>query len=171
MTNQGAAPRWEIQRDESAPTQPYVFAQLSTDPTGNRYPLAILDGLDVRDGDVSVRLKPVSGRQAQAGGLVFRYRDPNNYYLARASVAQQNVALFKVEDGQRTQLAVVRKDLPTNVWRILKISGRGSRLQVYVDHRRILQTEDRTFSGPGKVGLWTVGDSVVYFDDFRVYPK
>ena len=82
MTNRGAAPQWEVLRDLSAPTQPYVLAQLSTDPTGNRFPLAILDSVQFHDGDVSVRVKPVAGRQDEAGGVVFRYIDANNYYLA-----------------------------------------------------------------------------------------
>ena len=171
MTHHGAAPQWEIRRDLSAPTQPYVLAQVSTDPTGNRFPLAILDSVEFHDGDVSVRLKPVAGRQDEAGGVVFRYIDENNYYLARANAVQDNVALFKVENGERTQIAVARHDLPLNVWEILKVSARGARLQVYVDHRRILQAWDATFSGSGKVGLWTVGDSVTYFDDFRVYTR
>jgi hypothetical protein len=171
MTNRGAAPQWEIRRDLSAPTQPYVLAQVSTDPTGNRFPLAILDSVQFRDGDVSVRLKPVAGRQDEAGGVVFRYIDANNYYLARANAIQGNVALYKVENGERTQIAVARHDLPLNGWRILKVSARGARLQVYLDHRRILQSWDATFSGSGKVGLWTVGDSVTYFDDFRVYTR
>src|SRR5215472_53511 len=69
MTNRGDAPKWEIRRDRTAPTQPYVLAQVSSDPTINRYPLAILDELNLRDGDVSVRIKPVAGREDQAGGL------------------------------------------------------------------------------------------------------
>jgi hypothetical protein len=171
MTNRGAAPQWEVRRDLSAPTQPYVLAQVSTDPTGNRFPLAILDSVELQDGDVSVRLKPVAGRQDEAGGVVFRYIDANNYYLARANAIQENVALYKVENGERTQIAVARHDLPLNVWETLKVSVRGARLQVYVDHRRILQAWDATFGGSGKVGLWTVGDSVTYFDDFRVYTR
>jgi len=172
MTNRGAPPRWEIRRDRTAPTQPYVLAQLSADPAGNRFPMAILDNVNLGDGDVSVRIKPVAGRQDQAGGVVFRYRDENNYYLARANATQQNVALLKVENGQRVPLApAVKHDVPLNTWQILKISVRANRIQVYLDHRRVLQTRDATFRGPGKVGLWTVGDSVTYFDDFRVYPK
>ncbi|MBZ5584668.1 MAG: hypothetical protein LAQ30_21150 [Acidobacteriia bacterium] len=172
MTNRGAAPRWEILRDRTAPTPPYVLAQMSADANGSRFPLAILNGVELRDGDISVRLKPVAGQQEQAGGVVFRYRDPNNYYLARANALQQNVALLKVEDGRRLPIApAVQHDLPSNSWRILKISVRANRFQVYVDHRRVLQAVDNTFQSSGKVGLWTVGDSVTYFDDFRVNPK
>lgn len=171
-TNRGPAGRWEIRRDRSAPTQPYVLAQLSSDPAANRAPLAILDNLSLRDGDVSVRIKPVAGREDPGGGLVWRYRDENNYYLVRANVTQNTVAVDKVENGRRIPLvAGVRHDIPFNAWSILKVSARGNRFQVYVDHRRILQGEDNTFTGAGKVGLCTMADSVTYFDDFRVYPR
>jgi hypothetical protein len=172
MTNRGGAPKWEIRKDQSAPTQPYVLAQVSNDPTGNRSPLAILDRMSLRDGDVSVRIKPVAGHEDQGGGLVWRYRDENNYYVARANALEKNVAVYRVENGRRSLvLAVAKHDIPMNAWSILKVSARGNRFQVYVDHRRILQGQDNTFSGAGGVGLWTAADSVTYFDDFRVYPR
>jgi hypothetical protein len=168
MTNRGRAPQWEIRTDRSAPTPPQVFAQLSGDP-GDRAPLAILDGTALRDGEVSVRIKPVSGHDVQAGGIVWRYRDENNYYLARVNAMEHNVQVFKVENGRRTPLmAGARHEIPVNAWSILKVWVRGNRFQVYMDHRRILQGQDNTFTGSGKVGLWTVADSVTYFDDFRV---
>ena len=172
MTNHGRAPHWEIVKDLSAATQPYVLAQTSADPVRDRFPLAIFDGANFRDGDVSVRIKPVSGREVQAGGVVWRYRDPNNYYLARANALEKNVQVFKVENGQRVPLmAGVRHEIPTNAWSILKVAARGNRFQVYMDHRRILQGWDNTFLTGGKVGLWTVADSVTYFDEFRFTPK
>ena len=171
MTNGGEAPRWEVRKDRTAPTQPYVLAQTSNDASNNRCPLAIFNQVNLRDGDVSVRIKPVAGRADQAGGLVWRYRDANNYYLARENARTQNVAIYRVENGARTQIGNVTHDILQNTWSILKVSVKGNRFQVYVNHRRIWQGEDATFSGPGKVGLWTLADSVTYFDDFRVYPK
>ncbi len=172
MTNHGRAPRWEIVKDLSAATQPYVFAQVSADPVRDRFPLAIYDGVTFRDGEVSVRLKPVSGREVQAGGLVWRYRDENNYYLARANALAKNVQVFKVENGIRMPLmAGVHHEIPSNAWSILKVSAKGNRFQVYMDHRRILQGYDNTFRSSGRVGLWTVADSVTYFDDFRINPR
>ncbi|MGA2154599.1 MAG: hypothetical protein ABSH37_09295 [Bryobacteraceae bacterium] len=172
MTHAGADPRWEVRQDNSAPSPPYVLAQISADRHNDRYPLAIFDGVSLRDCDVSVRIKPVSGLQDQAGGVVWRYRDPNNYYLARANAVSKNVAIYKVTNGERLPIATaVPHDIEPNTWNILKVSVRGSRFQVYVNHRRILQADDKTFSGPGRLGLWTVADSVTYFDDFRVYPK
>lgn len=171
MTHRGGAPRWEIRQDRTAPTQPYVLAQVSSDTTTDRSPLAIYDSVSLRDGDVSVRLKPVAGRADRGGGLVWRYRDENNYYLVQADALAENVAVFKVVNGRRIPLlGAVKHDIPSG-WSILKISARGSRFQVYVDHRRLIQGWDSTFSGPGKVGLCTAADSVTYFDDFRVYPR
>jgi hypothetical protein len=173
MTNPGAAPQWQILKDHTAPTQPYVLAQVSQEQQDkSRCPLAILDGVTVQNGDVSVRMKPVSGRDVRAGGVVWRYRDPNNYYLVRANSLTNNVALYKVENGRVKQLsALVRHDIPSNAWSILKVSVRGDKFQVYVNHRRILEGQDTTFHEAGKVGLWTTSDAVTYFDDFRVYPK
>lgn len=171
MTNHGSPPQWQILKDRTAPTQPYVLAQTSTDTT-ERYPLAILDGVNVKDGDVSVRIKPVAGKEDRTGGVVWRYRDAQNYYLARVNALKGNVAVFKIQNGVRMALLpAAAHEIPANTWSTLKVSARGDRFQIYLDHRRILQGEDRTFAGAGKVGVCTEADSITYFDDFRVYPK
>lgn len=168
----GGAARWEVLRDLSAPTQPYVLAQLSADAAANHFPLAILDGTSFRDGDVSVRLKPVAGNLDQSGGVVFRYRDVKNYYMAETDARQQDVAIFRVQNGHRVELGYpVKHDIPANSWRILKISVSGTRIQVYLDHHRLMTAYDDAYTGDGKVGLATVRDSITYFDDFRVYPR
>ena len=178
--NHGAAPHWEVRRDPSAPTPPYVLAQISSHPREDEFSLAILNSMSVRDGDISVRLKPVSGHEDEGGGLVFRYRDERNYYLVRADSHNGMVTVYKMENGRCTAIrprgapasAVgIKHNIQPNAWSILKVSVRGSRFQVYVNHRRLLQADDGTFSGPGKVGLVTVADSTTYFDDFRVYAK
>ena len=171
VTNGRVAPQWQVLRDTSAPTQPYVLARVSSYPE-DHFPLAILDTMAVRDGDISVRVKPLAGRPEQTGGVVFRYRDANNYYFVRANALEHSVGLFKVLKGQMYPLAAgVRHDIPANAWSILKVAVRGSKFQVYVNHRRLLQAQDETFGGSGKVGLWTRGDSATYFDDFRVTQK
>jgi hypothetical protein len=177
-TANGTAPRWQIIRDTTAPT-PYVLAQTSTDTHSDRFPLAIFDRVSMRDGDLSVRLKPVSGRHDQAGGLVFRYRDEKNYYAVRADAMGDEVALYRVENGRSVPILPrgrppsafeVKHDIP-NAWQILKVTFRGNQFQVYLNHRRLFQAQDSTYIGPGKVGLCTAADSVTYFNDFRVYPK
>ena len=171
MTNQGPPPQWQIVKDRTAPNQPYVLAQVSNE-SADRFPLAILNNVSVKDSDVSVRIKPIAGKEDRAGGVVWRYHDAGNYYLARINALTRNVAVYKVQNGVRMPvLPAATHEIPVNAWTILKVSARGDRFQVYLDHRRILQGIDRTFGAAGKVGLWTEADSVTYFDDFRVYPK
>jgi hypothetical protein len=179
-TQPGAQPKWEVLKDPKAPSPPYVLAQVSTEKDKSRCPLAILNKADIKDGDLSVKLKPVAGREDRSGGLVWRYRDPNNYYLVRANALDNNIALFRVQNGRCVPLALkdksaniysVEHPVPANQWSILKVQFRGPLFSVYFNHRRLFQVQDSTFGQPGKVGLWTKADSVTYFDDFRVAGK
>ncbi len=105
MTHTGGAPKWEVLKDETAPSKPNVFAQVSDDKTGGRFPLAIFDQANFADGALSVKFKAVSGSVDQAAGLVWRYRNPDNYYIVRANALEDNVVLYKVEGGKRSSLA------------------------------------------------------------------
>jgi len=181
--NTGAPSNWEIRKDSSAPSPPYVFAQTSSYAAGNAAsdfcPLAILNKTNVKDGDLSVKVKPVTGREHRAGGLVFRYRDPENYYVLRANALENSIVLYKVEDGKRMPLASrgdprsygVKHPVPFNEWSVLKVQFRGPLFSVYFNHRRLFEVLDSTFRKPGKVGLWTKADGVTYFDDFRIAAK
>jgi hypothetical protein len=180
MTHKGGAPKWAVVKDESAPSKPNVFAQLSTDATGGRFPLAIYEGASVKDGALSVKFKAVSGNTDEAAGLVWRYKDPDNYYIVRANALEDNVVLYKVENGQRLSLAPkgtpsktygVKHRVPKQTWSTLAVTFQGNVFTVSFDGQKLFEVEDSTFTGPGKTGLWTKADSVTYFDDFQVEGK
>ena len=96
----GAPGRWVVQADGSN----HVLAQLDADATRSRFPVAVVADVTTADGDLSVRCRPISGKVDQACGLVWRYRDENNYYIVRANALEDNVVLYKVENGKRTDL-------------------------------------------------------------------
>lgn len=180
MTHDGGPPKWEVLSDNSAPSQPNVLAQTSTDNTSGRFPLAIYEKTPFADGWIGVRFRPVSGARDQAAGLVWRYKDPDNYYIVRANALEDNVVLYKVEGGKRISLAPqgtpsktygVKRKVPKQTWSTLQVSFTGSRFEVYFDGSKIMEVEDTTFTGAGKVGLWTKADSVTYFDDFMIERK
>lgn len=180
MTHKGGAPRWEVVKDDSAPSKPNVFAQVSTDATGGRFPLAIYQKASVKDGTLSVKFKPVSGGVDQAAGLVWRYKDPDNYYITRANALENNVVLYKVENGQRLALAPkasssknygVKHRVPKQTWSTLSVTFQGSVYTVSLDGQKLFEVEDSTFTTAGKVGLWTKADSITYFDDFQIEGK
>lgn len=180
MTHKGGAPQWETLKDESAPSKPNVFAQVSKDATGGRFPLAVYEKASVKDGTLSVKFKAVSGSADQAAGLIWRYKDPDNYYIVRANALEDNVVLYKVENGQRISLAPkgspsktygVKHHVPKQTWSLLSVSFQASLFTVSFDGQRLFDVEDATFTAAGKVGLWTKADSVTYFDDFTVEGK
>ena len=176
MTHPGGAPKWEVLEDATAPSKPKVLAQTSTDNTGGRFPLAIYDKSNLKDGEVSVKFKPVSGKVDQAAGVVWRYRDPNTYYIARANANEDNVVLYKVEGGKRISLAPkgtpsktygVKHQVPSGSWSTLRVTFQGPVFIVYMNDEKLFEVDDSTFTQAGKVGLWTKADSVTYFDDFE----
>jgi hypothetical protein len=180
MTHKGGAPQWEVLKDDSAPSKPNVFAQVSKDATGGRFPLAVYDKASVKDGTLSVRFKAVSGSADQAAGLVWRYKDPDNYYIIRANALEDNVVLYKVENGQRISLAPkgspsktygVKHHVPKLTWSSLSVSFQANLFSVSFEGQKLFDVEDATFTVAGKVGLWTKAGSVTYFDDFTVDGK
>ena len=180
MTHDGGAPKWETLKDPTAPSSPNVLAQTSNDPTNGRFPLAILDAVTTASGKVSVKFRPISGEVDQAGGLVWRYKDKNNYYVVRANALENNVVLYKVEGGKRSSLAPkgaaaktygVKHRVPSGTWSTLGVAFDGSLFTVYFDGKKLYEVEDNTFGEAGKVGIWTKADSVTNFDDFQVSVK
>jgi len=180
MTHKGGAPKWEVIKDDSAPSKPNVFGQTSKDATGGRFPLAVYDKTSVKDGTLSVKFKAISGGADQAAGLVWRYKDPDNYYIVRANALEDNVVLYKVENAQRIALAPkgtpsktygVKHRVPKLTWCTLAVAFQGGLFTVSFNGEKLFDVEDSTFAGAGKVGLWTKADSVTYFDDFQVEGK
>jgi hypothetical protein len=180
MTHEGGSPKWEIVADQSAPSKPNIIAQTSTDDTSGRFPLAIYEKFLVVNGSVSVRFKAVSGKRDQAAGIVWRYKDPDNYYIVRANALEDNVVLYKVEAGKRISLAPkgtpsktygVKHKVPKQTWSALKVDFDGPKFAVFFDDIKIMEVEDNTFSSAGKTGLWTKADSVTYFDDFQIVKR
>jgi 3-keto-disaccharide hydrolase len=137
----------------------------------------VADGTAATDVDLSVRFKPVSGTGDQAAGLVWRYRDQDNYYIVRANALESNVVLYKVENGKRSDLdpkgsgpfAYGRKaQVASGVWGTLRVVARGPLFQVFLNGEKLFEVEDETFTGAGPVGVWTKADSVTYFDDLEL---
>src|SRR6266550_2149940 len=129
-TGVGRAGRWEVLADPAAPSSPNVLAQLDADPTDDRFPVAAADAPELRDLRLTVRCKPVSGEVDQAVGLVFRYRDENDYYLTRANALESNVRLYFVKDGRRQQIATWNGTVASGAWHDYRIEARGDHFEV-----------------------------------------
>ncbi len=170
-TGGGAQEKWVVSADPMAPSKPNVVAQTSTDQTDYRFPLLIADEASFQDLDVSVKFKAVSGSIDRAGGLVFRLKDPNNYYIVRANALENNYRLYHVVNGRRSQFAGANLKVTSGEWHELRVEAAGNKITCYYDGNKKIEAADDTFKDAGKVGLWTKADSVTYFDDLKVTAK
>ena len=169
-TGGGGMGTWAIVADDTAPSKPNGLAQTSTDSTDYHFPMAVMnDGL-FKDLELSVKFKPVSGSVDQAGGLVFRYKNENNYYVVRANALEDNCNLYHVINGQRRQFAGANITVAPRQWHELKVVCAGNQITCFFDGNQLIQATDDTFKDAGRVGMWTKADSVTYFDDFTVTP-
>jgi hypothetical protein len=171
LTGSGRQGSWIIQKDDQAPSGNYVLAQLDTDNTNYRFPIAVANDPMLRDFRLSVGCKPVAGKVDQACGVVFRYRDENNYYVARANALEDNVRFYHVSAGKRHELASWSGKVTSGIWHELRVDATVDRFQVFWNTQKVIDARDKTFTEPGKIGLWTKADSVTYFDDLTVESK
>ena len=177
LTGGGGPVTWVVKEEPSAPSGGKVLVQTSADATSSRFPLCVYNNFTAKDVMVSVRFKPVSGKVDQAAGIVWRYQDKDNYYIVRANALENNVVLYKVENGKRTDLKPLdaglfaygkKAKVPSGQWSELRVAAKGNHFEVSVNGESLFAVEDNTFTEAGKVGLWTKADSVTSFDNLTI---
>ena len=169
---EGEKPNWQIIDDNGNK----VLAQLSSDNPNYHFNDIVFNNLELKNMELSVKMKGVEGSMDQGGGFIWRFTDANNYYVVRANPLEDNVVLYKVENGRRTDLAVVGKGRTYGVdvkplgsdWNNLRLTVVDNLFSVFLNNEQIFQVEDNTFKNAGKIGLWTKADAVTYFDEFKV---
>jgi hypothetical protein len=166
LTGQGKPGVWIVKKDDQAHGS--VLMQSDADATDSRFPLAVYDGFTAKDVDLSVQFKAISGRVDQGAGIVWRYRDQNNYYITRCNALENNCTIYHVIDGRRQAFLNHNVKVASNVWHTLRIEAAGDHFVVTLDGNKVLDARDGTFKDAGKVGLWTKADSVIAFDDFSI---
>src|SRR6516165_4020798 len=101
---------WKVVEDDTAPSKSgFALAQTSDDRDA-LFNLCVADEGSFKDVEVMVSFKAMAGAKDQGGGVVWRYQDANNYYVARVNLLEDNYRLYKVVAGKRVQLAT-KEDL------------------------------------------------------------
>src|SRR5437868_8055856 len=174
QTGSGTA-RWMIEKDKSAPSKTNVLKQ-SGQAT---FPVCFKNDTNIKDGFVEVKFKPVAGKEDQAGGVIWRVQDANNYYISRANANENNVVLYKTVNAKRTPLDIVgrkggygvKETVASGQWHTLRVEFAGNLFKAYYDGKHLFDVQDNTFTEAGKVGVWTKADSVTEFDNFTYAGK
>lgn len=163
-SGEGDGSVWKVVEDASAPGGARVLAQVAASPRA-MFNLCIADGAALQNLELSVAFKAVEGRVDQGGGVVWRYVDASNYYIARFNPLEDNYRVYKVVAGQRTQLATKEGlKAPAGQWHTLTIKMAGDAIECSLNGTKHLAAKDNAFSKAGKIGLWTKADAQTHFD-------
>jgi len=159
VTGRGS-PKWDVSAD------PDIKGNVLLQSGSGTFPWCVRTGTSVTDGSVETTFKPISGREDRAGGVVWRWKDGDNYYVARANALENNVSLYYTERGSRKTLKYVDAPVASGTWHTLKAEFTGTHIVVILDGKRYIEMDDAHISGAGAVGVWTKADSVTAFRSF-----
>ena len=166
VTGSGSA-KWSVEQDSTAPSKPNVLKQSGV----GTFPICIYESAKLKDGSVEVKFKPIEGKEDQAGGVIWRVQDSNNYYISRANALEDNVTIYHTIGGKRVAFKSINTKVKSGVWHTLRVDFEGNKFTVTFDGNKVIEATDQSFSNAGKVGVWTKADSVTLFDDFTFAGK
>lgn len=135
---------------------------------GDYYNLLVLDKPGYQNFTISVKVKAVTGLEDQGGGLVWRYVDNNNYYIARCNPLENNFRFYKVVNGNRKQIKGTGCEIKNGEWFTMKIEMNGNNISCSLNENKLIEITDNTFQAAGRIGFWTKADAVTYFDDLSI---
>jgi len=154
-------PHWAVQPDPAR-----AGGQVLLQSGSGTFPWCVRPDTAIADGFVEARFMPLSGREDQAGGVVWRWQDGDNYYVARANALEGNVSLYYTEHGTRRTLKYVDAPVARGHAHVLRVEFAGDHVEVSFDGRRLIDVRDGHIAGAGAVGVWTKADSVTAFSEF-----
>jgi hypothetical protein len=172
QTGKGEGSVWKVVADDTAPSKSgYALAQTAEGP-GSLFNLCVADDGNYKDVELSVAFKATAGKKDQGGGLVWRYQDADNYYIARVNPLEDNFRVYKVVGGKRSkEFQDAEVKVPANEWHRLKVKMTGDHIECSLDGKKYLDVKDDSIAKAGKVGLWTKADAQTYFDELKVSGK
>src|SRR5213080_4064969 len=159
--------KWMVEKEDSAPSKPNVLKQSGV----ATFPVCFKNNTNMKDGFVEVKFKPVAGKEDQAGGVIWRLQDANNYYISRANALEDNVTIYHTINGKRVAFKNINTKVTSGVWHTLRVDFEGNKFTVTFDGTKVIEATDASFANAGKVGVWTKADSVTLFDDFTYAGK
>ena len=162
-TNKAKIIKWTVAADNGN-----KVVEQQAENSGSCYNLLVLDKIAYKDFSASVKIKAITGEEDQGGGLVWRYIDKNNYYVARYNPLENNFRFYVVVNGNRKQLESTDNDIKQGEWFTMTIEMKGNKVICSLNGKTLIESTDDTFKSAGLIGFWTKADAVTYFDDLEI---
>ena len=166
ITGQGQPGEWIVVRDVTV-IDGIAIEQSNTDPTENRFSVAIYKPLSLKNLAASIHLKLIKGT-LQTAGIAFRFVNSDNYYVVSVNALEERIDFFRVLGGKMKRIGGTDAEVVLNHWQKIGLVAEGDRFTVSLDDAWLLTVRDRTFLTEGRIGLWTEEDNVTRFDQFEI---
>ena len=164
----GKESAWQIKSEPSALSGTKVLAQTSYDQIDNRFPILVYNDVTAKNVRVAVQFKTLSGKIDQAAGIIFRFQDPDHFYVVRANALEDTMQLYRVVEGMHHVVTSKNIHVESGKWHSLDVMIDDVHVTVFFDGQQLFDVRDETFPTAGKIGLLTKSDGVTLFDDLQV---
>lgn len=140
-----------------------VLAQISRDPTDERFPLLVYEEETFADFTFTAQVRMVGGGVEQMAGLAFRIQDEKNYYVIRANALNGNFRFYKFVNGERSNPIGPEIAIPRGEWIEISVQCQGNTLRFRLNGKEAMPAITDTSFTSGKIGFWTKSDSESQF--------
>ncbi|MEH2570288.1 hypothetical protein [Bradyrhizobium sp. AZCC 2289] len=160
---------WTVVRDATAKAG-IAIERVGAQSAQGRPPLAIYKPTSLKNAEISLRLNAAGGKLNQGGGVAVRLSSPQDYYLVQLDALRDTVLLSLVENGLSKEIVTVDADISSRTWHTLTVRAKDDQFIVSLDGTWVFTGFDKTLSQPGRIALWTEGDSITRFDGIVITP-
>jgi hypothetical protein len=165
----GKPAAWKIATDEAAPSRPNVVVVTDNKNGPSTFNLLIANQPILADVDTSAKVSVTGGSDGTSAGLIWRFQDANNYYVAAYNKADSALDVWRVKDGKRKRIGTGSAEGESGAaWHEIHVEMKGDKITAYLDGKKMVGERDFTFAEAGKVGFWVNGDTTASFDDLTV---
>lgn len=162
---------WKLVEDKTAPGGPLALFQTSKNPNSVFNVCIAEHGGKFKDVDISVSIKAIAGDKDQGGGIIWRAKDKDNFYIVRFNPLEDNFWLYKTVGGVRMSLKKVEAKPDAGKWQTIRVVHKGNRIQCYFNGKLLIDMTDDTFTEAGLVGVWSKADAQTYFANVQITAK
>lgn len=157
-------PRWQIEKDLTAPSSPLVLKQAGQ----AIYSWLVKTEPLIKDGVIEADMKVISGKEDPEVGLVWKHLDGKNYYYTRINALENNVIFYRMNQGKKELVKEAEAKVGFQTWHHIKVVFKGDQVDILFDQKPVVSVRDSVMKEAGHVGFFTTADTVGAFDNFKI---
>ncbi|WP_281950529.1 family 16 glycoside hydrolase [Nitrosophilus kaiyonis] len=129
----------------------------------NQFNIFFTKDLYFKNGEVEVKIK--TDQNFKNGGIIWRFRDKKNFYMAL--LKRDFLNIFVIKNSKSKNIFTKKIDIK-NYWNNIKVRYLNNKIEIFLNNKKLISISDETLLIPGGVGLVTEADAKTIFDDIQI---